>query len=105
MISHKTLGYQLTDDCIEQCAQCIERSGATTLIEQFYQEQRGVGGRRTTGPIYSILGVLTIGLALMIIGRVPSLAEILRVLSALPDHQLVRIGVGPARRPRSTDYP
>lgn len=105
MISHKTLGYQLTDDCIEQCAQCIERSDATTLIEQFYQEQRGVGGRRTTGPVYSILGVLTIGLALMIIGRVPSLAEILRVLSALPEHQLVRIGMNPARRPRSTDYP
>lgn len=64
MISDKPSGYQFTDELVDRCATCIERSKAVDLIEQYYNEQRGDGGRRTTGRTFTLLGFLTVGLAL-----------------------------------------
>ena len=61
------------------------------MIEFYFSQDRGVGGRRSTGPTYSMLGVLTVGLALIGIRRVPSMAEIWRTLWTLDPAQQERL--------------
>ena len=51
----------ISPDFVEHCAAIIEKSGAHRMIEFYFSQDRGVGGRRSTGPTYSMLGVLTVG--------------------------------------------
>ncbi|MCG7447629.1 hypothetical protein MHK11_04955 [Corynebacterium aurimucosum] len=81
----------ISPDFVEHCAAIIEKSGAHQMIDFYFSQDRGVGGRKSTGPQYSMLGVLTVGLALIGIRRVPSMAEIWRTLWTLDPVQQVRL--------------
>ena len=81
----------ISPDYVERCAAVIEKSGAHKMIDFYFGQDRGVGGRKSTGPRYSMLGVLTIGLALIGIRRVPSMAEIWRTLWTLEPAQQARL--------------
>lgn len=81
----------ISPDYVESCAAVIEKSGAHQMIDFYFRQDRGVGGRKSTGPTYSMLGVLTIGLALIGIRRVPSMAEIWRTLWTLDPAQQARL--------------
>lgn len=81
----------ISPDYVERCAAVIEKSGAHKMIDFYFRQDRGVGGRKSTGPTYSMLGVLTIGLALIGIRRVPSMAEIWRTLWTLDPAQQARL--------------
>ncbi|UQV54204.1 hypothetical protein [Corynebacterium pseudodiphtheriticum] len=81
----------ISPDYVEHCAAVIEKSGAHKMIDFYFRQDRGMGGRKSTGPRYSMLGVLTIGLALIGIRRVPSMAEIWRTLCTLDPAQQVRL--------------
>lgn len=81
----------ISPDYVERCAAVIEKSGAHKMIDFYFRQDRGVGGRKSTGPTYSMLGVLTIGLALIGIRRVPSMAESWRTLWALEPAQQARL--------------
>ena len=81
----------ISPDYVESCAAVIEKSGAHQMIDFYFRQDRGVGGRKSTGPKYSMLGVHTIGLALIGIRRVPSMAEIWRTLWALDPAQQARL--------------
>ena len=80
----------ISPDFVENCAAIIEKSDAHQMIDFYFHQDRGVGGRRSTGPKYSMLAVLTVGLALIRIRRVPSMAEIWRTLWTL-DLSLIHI--------------
>lgn len=81
----------ISPDYVEHCAAVIEKSGAHKMIDFYFHQDRGVGGRKSTGPKYSMLGVLTVGLALIGIRRVPSMAEIWRTLWTLDPAQQARL--------------
>lgn len=81
----------ISPDYVESCAAVIEKSGAHKMIDFYFRQDRGAGGRKSTGPTYSMLGVLTIGLALIGIRRVPSMAEIWRTLWTLDPAQQARL--------------
>lgn len=63
---------------IAECAIIIERSNAHNMIEEFWCQDRGAGGRPRSGTQYSLLAVLVISLALIGTCRAPSMAEIFR---------------------------
>lgn len=81
----------ISPDYVERCAAVIEKSGAHKMVDFYFSQDRGVGGRKSTGPTYSMLGVLTVGLALIGIRRVPSMAEIWRTLWTLDPVQQARL--------------
>ena len=81
----------ISPDYVESCAAVIEKSGAHQMIDFYFRQDRGVGGRKSSGPRYSMLGVLTVGLALIGIRRVPSMAEIWRTLWTLEPAQQARL--------------
>ncbi|MGP6174302.1 hypothetical protein [Corynebacterium sp. A21] len=97
MISKKSLGYTIKHELLEECASFLEASGALTLIEGYYEESRGQGGR-TAERRFSMLGVLALQAALITIGRVPSDSETWRMIRELSDSQLRRLGMTPAAR-------
>ena len=81
----------ISPDYVESCAAVIEKSGAHQMIDFYFRHDRGVCGRKSSGPRYSMLGVLTVGLALLGIRRVPSMAEIWRTLWTLEPAQQARL--------------
>lgn len=46
----------ISPDYMDSCAAVIEKSGAHRMIDFYFSQDRGVGGRRSTGPKYSMLG-------------------------------------------------
>ena len=80
-------------DYIEECASIIERSNAHSMIEEFWHQDRGTGGRPRSGTQYSLLAVLVIGLALIGTCRAPSMAEIYRRIWDLGEELQQRLGV------------
>lgn len=87
MISQAPPGYTLDAANLDTCTTVITRSRAAELIEGYYEERRGQGGRTPRGPKVSIFAVLVVGLAIIRIGCTPSIAEICRVLNTLTPQQ------------------
>ena len=81
----------ISPDYVDSCAAVIEKSDAHRMIEFYFSQDRCVGGRKSTGPQYSMLGVLTVSSALIGIRRVPSMAEIWRPLWTLDPAQQARL--------------
>lgn len=40
----------ISPDYVERCAAVIEKSGAHKMIDFYFHQDRGVGGRKSTGP-------------------------------------------------------
>lgn len=93
MIGTKTLGYTLTTAALETARTVILRSGAVEYILNLAAERRGVGGRPSTGVAPGLGAVLTVWLAIIRIGRVPSVAESHRALEALDAEQREFLGI------------
>lgn len=97
MIAQKESAFTIRPEVLEAKALWLEQSMAPHLIEQFFDESKGQGGRSCAGA-FSILGYLAVKAALLAIPRAPSDAEAFRVMQQLTDAQLVRLGMTPAVR-------
>ncbi|MGP5082912.1 hypothetical protein ACTXJ8_14160 [Corynebacterium variabile] len=95
MISTKQQPYLITPESFDTCRELVFASGAAEMIEGFSAEARGVGGRIATGWRYTITAVLVVALAILRIGRVPSVAEIHRGIATLTEEQLAAVGMSP----------
>lgn len=91
-MSEKRCTYAIHPETLEEKARWVERSGAAELLDRYFEESRGQGGR-TSEWKFSMLGYLTIKAALMAIPRAASDAEALRVMRELTVDQLERLGM------------
>lgn len=98
-ISQQPPGYSIDQANFESCITVISRSRAAELIDYYYLASRGPGGRPSTGPEVTIFAVLVVGLAIIRIGCVPSIAEICRILNTLSPRQREKLGMAPDRQP------
>lgn len=95
MISTTDTHYQITDTNFLRCLQVIDRSGAAELIDSYHQTRTGSGGRRPTGAVFTLRGVLVAALAVTRAGQAPSMAEILRAVSNFSPRQRKLVGMCP----------
>ncbi len=92
-LSQQPPGYIFDEAILDTCTTVIVRSGAAELIDSYYEDHRGTGGRSSIGPRVTILAVLVVGLAIFRIGGTASIAEICRMLNSLTRRQRVRLGM------------
>lgn len=96
MISTKQQAYLITRENFETCRELVVASGAVEMIESVGAKTRGAGGRNAAGWRYTVSAVLVVALAILRIGRVPSMAEVHRGIATLTDDQLAEVGMFPA---------
>jgi hypothetical protein len=92
MISEFQPTYRLDDGYFREAKVIIERSHAAELIESF-QDESTSGGREPTGILYSVKAVLVCALTLIMLGRTPSLKDILGAIGDLSVRQLAEVGM------------
>ncbi|WP_312977264.1 hypothetical protein [Corynebacterium sp.] len=109
MISTRPQPYTLTDEIFNRSLQVIQCSGAVDLVESYHAAVRGPGGRPCRGQRFTLLAVLVVGLAVLRVGRAPSVAEVFRVIGTLTPAQLAAVGMDPDEVPepgaRQGGYP
>ncbi|WP_100464629.1 hypothetical protein [Mycobacteroides abscessus] len=93
MISDFEPTYRLSDTLFEQALTIIERSGAPELIDNYYAQTKGPGGRPRRGTAYTIKAVLVCALSLIMTGRTPSMKVILNTIGDLTPPQLAHVGM------------
>lgn len=93
MISPITREYEVNDDLFNEALTIIDRGGADRLIEQYWEDSRGVGGRPPTGPRYTIRAVLVGAMTLAMLQRTVSIVNILRAIANFTESQLAAVGM------------
>ncbi|MCQ9344036.1 hypothetical protein [Corynebacterium kozikiae] len=92
MISSRDAAYHLTDDAFAECAALIRRADIGPILDAARRQARGPGGRPPQCR-YTFDAVLTVALWITHAGRVPSMAEVHRVLRVLRPDQLAMVGM------------
>lgn len=93
MITPITREYELNHVIFGEALTIIDRGGADRLIEQYWEDSRGVGGRTRKGPRYTIRAVLVAALTLLILGRTVSIRQILSAIANFTEPQLAAVGM------------
>ena len=92
MISSRDAAYHPTDNAFAECAALIRRADIGPILDAARRQARGPGGRPPQCR-YTLDAVLTVALWITHAGRVPSMAEVHRVLRILRPDQLARVGM------------
>ena len=92
MISSRDAAYHPTDRAFAECAALIRRAGIGPILDAARRQARGPGGRPPQCR-YTLDAVLTVALWITHAGRVPSMAEVHRVLRVLRPDQLAMVGM------------
>lgn len=92
MISSRDAAYHPTDRAFAECAALIRRADIGPILDAARRQARGPGGRPPQCR-YTLDAVLTVALWITHAGRVPSMAEVHRVLRILRPDQLARVGM------------
>src|SRR5699024_8163334 len=92
MISSRDAAYHPTDDAFAECAALIRRADIGPILDAARRQARGPGGRPPQCR-FTLDAVLTVALWITHAGRVPSMAEVHRVLRILRPDQLALVGM------------
>lgn len=96
MIAPITREYEIDDVLFSEALATIDRGGADHLIEQYWKDSRGVGGRPPSGLRYTIRAVLVAAMTLLMLGRTASIKRILGAIANFTESQLAAVGMAGA---------
>ena len=92
MISTHDSAYKVTDQVFFSCVNIIHRAGIGAIIAEAHRKHHGSGGRRPQCR-FTWDAVLAVALCIIHVGRVPSMAEIYRLMRTLTPEQLAEVGM------------